>query len=144
LRLLFDASALMNVVRRLGANALELAKGNYTLTLTVYEVGNAVWKEHVLLKRLAANDALELLRALLAMFKFTSIVKPSDWLKVLTLASKLNITFYDASYIVAAAEHNLTLVTDDARLRRRVASNVDVVERLLGRSPTLIASSDLK
>jgi predicted nucleic acid-binding protein len=143
LSLLFDASALINIVKRLGAEALKLVKGNYALTLTVYEVGNAVWKEHKLLKRLTADEALKLLEALLAMLKFVRVVEPSDPVKALILASELNVTFYDASYIVAAAEHSSALVTDDTRLRKRVESNSDIVERLLGRRVTLMSSGEL-
>lgn len=38
----FDASALLNLIRFTGSNALDYLKGNYTLTLTPYEVGNAL------------------------------------------------------------------------------------------------------
>jgi len=48
---LLDASALLNIVRSLGRDSLDYIRGCYELTLTPYEIGNAVWKEATLLKR---------------------------------------------------------------------------------------------
>lgn len=36
---------------------------------------------------------------------------------ILDVAGRLNVTYYDASYLVAAQEHNRILVTDDEGLR---------------------------
>jgi len=52
MRLLYDASALLNFIRRLGEDSLESLRGNYILTLTSYEVANALWREAVLLRRI--------------------------------------------------------------------------------------------
>ncbi|WP_153801433.1 hypothetical protein [Hyperthermus butylicus] len=47
-RLLFDASALLNIIRG-SVDPLAVLEGGYLLDLTLYEVGNAVWKEAKLL-----------------------------------------------------------------------------------------------
>ena len=61
MKLVFDASALLNLIRNHGQDALEYLRGNYVLTLTPYEVGNALWKEAVLLNRVSIDEALLLL-----------------------------------------------------------------------------------
>ncbi len=42
--LLFDASALANVIIDRGRKALEVTKGNFALDLIGYEAGNALWR----------------------------------------------------------------------------------------------------
>ncbi len=42
MKVLFDASALLNIVRYLGAKALDHIKGCYELSLTPYEIGNVL------------------------------------------------------------------------------------------------------
>jgi predicted nucleic acid-binding protein len=58
---LFDASALLNLVRKRGKNTLKLLKGNYILTLTFYEVGNALWKEVLLTRCIDISEANKVL-----------------------------------------------------------------------------------
>ena len=45
MKLLFDASALLNIIRLRKQDAYRLLKGNLTLSLTRYEVGNALWSK---------------------------------------------------------------------------------------------------
>ena len=61
MRLVFDVSALLNIIRLLGSDALSYLKGNYILTLTLYEVGNALWKEATLLNRISVDEALSVI-----------------------------------------------------------------------------------
>ncbi len=42
--LLFDASALANVIIDRGRKALEVTKGNFALDLIGYDTGNALWR----------------------------------------------------------------------------------------------------
>ena len=51
--LVYDSSALLNIVRLAGDRAIRYLKGNYILTLTPYEIGNALWKESILLNILS-------------------------------------------------------------------------------------------
>ncbi|OYT49101.1 MAG: hypothetical protein B6U85_00055 [Desulfurococcales archaeon ex4484_42] len=57
MKVLLDASALLNIVRALGSEALDYIEGCYELALTPYEVGNAIWKEATLVKRITIDEA---------------------------------------------------------------------------------------
>lgn len=59
MNLLFDASALLNIIRLYEHDAYEILKGNLTLSLTKYEIGNAVRKETILLKRISIEESIE-------------------------------------------------------------------------------------
>lgn len=50
MKLLFDASAILNTVKLLGQNAVKVFRENYTIRLALYEVGNAIWKGMYVLK----------------------------------------------------------------------------------------------
>jgi len=56
---IFDASALLNLIRKAGSNAIEIVKENYILDLALYEIGNVLWKEAILLKRISLEEALK-------------------------------------------------------------------------------------
>ena len=57
MKYLFDASALLNLVRRLGEESLKILEENYILTLMIYDVGNALWREARLSRRLTMDEA---------------------------------------------------------------------------------------
>ncbi len=143
MKLLFDASALLNLVRRLGGDALDCLRGSYMLTLTPYEVANAIWKEAALLHRLSPGEAESLLSSISAAYRFLAAVEPSDEILVFRLAYALGLTYYDASYVVAAHELGASLVTDDGRLRARLHGHGGRVVELLGGEPSLLGSTDL-
>jgi predicted nucleic acid-binding protein len=42
--LLFDASSVFEFIKVKGADALRYVKGNYTISLVHYELGNVLWK----------------------------------------------------------------------------------------------------
>ena len=58
--MLMDASAILKLVRTGKELALDLLEGNALLTLTPYEVGNALWKGAKLLGRITLEEAMEL------------------------------------------------------------------------------------
>ena len=143
MKLLFDASALLNLVRRLGGGSLEYLRGGYMLTLTPYEVANAVWKEAALLRRLSLGEAESLLASVSAAYGLLEAVEPSDAGLTFRLAYALRLTYYDASYVVASQERGAALVTDDEKLRSRVQGRREEVGELLGGEPPIIRSTDL-
>lgn len=143
MKLLFDASALLNIVRMLGADALEYLRGCYVLTLTPYEVGNGLWKEATLLRVININEALALVRYVSRVYGVVEFLEPRDWVSVLRLACELRITYYDSAYVVAAVENGLVLVTDDEKLFRRIVQRKKDIARLLGGELTCMRTSDL-
>ena len=118
---LFDAGSILELVRRLKDRApLVLSEGS-TLSLAFYEVGNAVWKESHLQARLDVREGTGLLSTLVAIIRAMDVVTPDSEEsagRVLELAGRLGLTYYDASYLAEAENSGKTLVSDDADLLR--------------------------
>jgi predicted nucleic acid-binding protein len=142
MKAVLDASALLNIVRTLGTNALDYVRGCYKLTLTMYEIGNVIWKEATLLRRLSIDEALELLKLTLTVCRFLNTVDPKDSTTVLKLAHGLQITYYDASYVAVACELDLPLITDDTRLRKRVKTNMNIIAKVLGKEVDILSTNE--
>ncbi len=143
MKLVFDASALLNIIRSGGPDALRYLKGNYILTLTLYEVGNALWKEAALLKRISISEALLLLDLITRICRVMCIAAPRDSSLALRLACELKLTYYDSSYIVAAYELDAELVTDDERLRRKISVERSLLSKILGGEVVLRSTGEL-
>ncbi len=144
MKYLFDASALLNLVRRLGEESLEPLRGNCILTLTVYEVGNALWRETSLLKRLKAGEAEEIMRAVTALTKFMEVIGPEDPAEILRASNEIRLTFYDAAYVVAALRENLTLVTDDEKLAAKIEEHQGMFLKEYKKKLRVIRSAELR
>ena len=143
MRYVLDSSALLNIVRTLGSRALPRIKGSYTLTLTPYEIGNALWKEATLLKRVTLSESTYILSTVMQLLKFLHVVEPRNVELTLNIGYKLKITYYDASYIVVAYELNASLVTDDYRLKRRVEESSRDLQEVLGGKMALLTSNEI-
>ncbi|MGC8994602.1 MAG: type II toxin-antitoxin system VapC family toxin [Pyrobaculum sp.] len=122
---LFDASAVVNILKRGRASALYQGA---VLDLTVYEAFNAVWKELYLLRRIDIDTAHSYVKALSRVFDVlpTFTVRGVES-EVLKLAGELGVTFYDGSYVYTAASRGLTLVTDDKRLSKAARKKIRVL-----------------
>jgi predicted nucleic acid-binding protein len=114
---LFDASAIINLAISSGAKATGEISGGYGIPLTFYELGNSVWKLHLLLKRISKEEAKSLLENSLSLYGLLGKISlEGEGTKIEELAISQRITFYESSYLYAAKRENLTLVTDDERL----------------------------
>ncbi len=125
---LFDASSALGIVVEKGKGALRLLENNYILDLTLYEIGNALWRMHVLLKKLSAEDArslMEVMMDLAGRMKKIAIAELNP-AKTMELAMGERITFYDAAYVAMAKLRGLTLVTDDVGLAKVASKHVKV------------------
>ncbi|MGB9729922.1 MAG: type II toxin-antitoxin system VapC family toxin [Thermoprotei archaeon] len=143
MKYLFDASALLNIVRRLEEKSLKILKGNYILTLTIYEIGNALWRETKLLKRLTVNNTVEILKAVIALTKFMQIIEPENPIEVLVTSNMMEATFYDTAYVITALQENLILVTDDEKLIAKIEKYQDMILEKYKRKIRVIESTDL-
>ena len=143
MKYLFDVSALLNLVRRLGEESLKILEENYILTLTIYEVGNALWRETRLLRRLTIDEAEEVMRAIITLIKFMQVIGPQDPIEVLRISNEIEITFYDAAYVVTALRRGLILVTDDRRLAARIERHRDMILKEYGEELHVIRSTEL-
>ena len=115
----FDASSLLILARDLGERAVDTVRGGMTADLAIYEIGNALWKECTLLKRLSREEALkalEFMAALLGIMEIVNIRNLNLINDVLRNASELNITYYDSTYLTIAEKTDRILVTDDKSL----------------------------
>jgi len=88
----------------------------WTLNLAFYELGNAVWKQVHIHKKINSEEAKILLDPLLEIFSKLKKPEKENGLEAFKIATEEGITFYDASYIQAAIQNNLTLITDDEQL----------------------------
>ncbi|MGC8932778.1 MAG: type II toxin-antitoxin system VapC family toxin [Candidatus Methanodesulfokora sp.] len=139
----FDASALLNIIRSLGPDSFSYLRGNFILTLTPYEIGNALWREATLLSRISIEEALSTLDLINSLYKILKIVSPNNILLILDLANKLRITYYDSSYLVASHELDAELVTDDEELRRKVQENGDLITDILRKEIKILSTKEL-
>lgn len=118
---LFDASSVFALVRDLGGKALDLFQGGSTISLVYYEVGNALWRESFLLNRISSKEAAKLLRCIFPVIRAMDVLNIDDEVlgdAVLSLADKLDITYYDAAYLAEAKSSDKVLVTDDEKLAK--------------------------
>jgi len=143
MRRLFDASGLLNIIRSLGLDSLGILRGNYILTLTLYEVGNALWKEAAQLNRISVDEALSIINSINKVCKVLNIVAPQDNRLVFRVAYELKLTYYDSSYIVGAYELDAELVTDDEKLRKRIVRDRELLLNLLGRRIVIKSTEEL-
>ena len=126
-QLLFDSNAIYKLIRELPQDAIEkLVKGT-TIYLAYYELGNALWRECLLLKRISIEEAkksLDLMYSILERMQVTSLDNETGS-EVLDTAYKFNLTFYDTSYLIEAKKSDKTLVTDDTKLAK-AAENLGI------------------
>lgn len=121
MKFLIDASSVLELIKSSDEeDALHLFGENCILDLTKYEVGNALWKEHALHQSMGESEFREFLGLFGRIIPRTQVlsVEAQDLPEVADVAAKERITFYDASYVMVARTRNLTLVTEDAQLKK--------------------------
>ena len=124
LRLLFDASS---IIYALKLRRVEILHENYIQHLTVYEVLNAIWKESYLFKSLSYEEAERFIKIFTEALGYLNILSIHPYEpEVLKTAMDLGLTVYDASYVVLTKKNDLTLVTEDEKLRKKAGEKVKV------------------
>jgi len=77
---------------------------------------------------ISSQEASRIVELLTKTLEFTKILNPYPYgYEILSVAKELNITAYDASYIILAEKNDLTLVTEDERLRTKAEKLVKAV-----------------
>ena len=111
----FDASAIVRAVELLGSDSVDVLRGQYTIDLAYYEIGNFIWK--AFRKGLISDTErfIELFTGVLAEMR---VVRVGLRKEVARLAASLGLTYYDAAYLWLAHRLRLTLVSEDSELCR--------------------------
>jgi predicted nucleic acid-binding protein len=130
---LFDASAIFYFI---GRNEPERMVGIYTSDLSLYELGNAIWKESVLLKRLSAEERNEVLDRVSRVMSLMKVLRAEGHeRRIMDVAAQLGVTYYDATYVYMAKALGASLVTVDRKLARLAKPAVRVVNPSAVSSP---------
>jgi predicted nucleic acid-binding protein len=116
---LFDAGSVQAALRRLRGDAVPILKGQTVLDLTLYELGNVVWKEN----RASGGDPREAAERVKTIVRLLSIMEirridPGEMPAIAENASRLSLTFYDSAYLTAALTSDTHLVTEDTDILR--------------------------
>ena len=128
-RLLIDASSLMLLMKTANIQTeLDHLRTSFLLDLTFYEVGNAIWKETCLTKFLTKNESEVLRNRVQTVLARTNKIlsEASNFQKILDISESEKLSFYDSSYLFAAKEKGLVLVTEDKELRTKAEKQVEV------------------
>ncbi len=122
---LFDSNVLYKLIRESPDKALDKLIEGVTISLAYYELGNALWRECRLLKRISIEEAKKSLSLMYAMLARIPTVAIDNGNEILETAHKFNLTFYDSAYLVEARKNSKILVTDDNKLAK-AAENLNV------------------
>lgn len=115
---LFDSNAIYRLIREAPEKSIEILSEGTTIYLAYYELGNALWRECRLLKRISVEEAEKSLNLMYMMLQRMQVATVKNGNEILSTANEYNLTFYDASYLVEAKKNNRVLVTDDVKLAK--------------------------
>ena len=124
MKYLLDSSAIFSAIKE---NRIEVLKGNYTLDLARYELGNIIWKNYALQKKVSEHEAKMMAKTIkhtLGLMDVIDIAGNEE--EILETAIHLKITFYDASYSHFAKTKQLKLITEDSRLIKKIKPTMNV------------------
>jgi len=117
---LFDSSAIFNLSLQ---GKYDILVAGATIPLARYEIGNVIWKNYKIRKRISKKEAIESGNVLFELIDSMEMVEP-PLSSAMRIAMEEGITFYDSSYIAAAIESGYDLITDDMKLREVAGSKV--------------------
>jgi len=118
MKYIFDSSAIFKAIKE---NKIEFLVGNYTLELARYELGNIIWKNFTLQAKVADQELkilAKIIKQTLNIMEVSQINCNEE--EIQETATKLKITFYDASYTYCAKVKELILITEDSQLLKKI------------------------
>jgi len=119
---LLDASAFILLIKKANVQTtFQHLQNSLILDLTVYEVGNALWKESTLAKYLTKEEAKTLEKVAQIILSRTDKILNQDitFQHIMEIAKTENLSFYDSSYIYFAKQKNIKLITEDQTLKEK-------------------------
>ncbi|MGC9178595.1 MAG: type II toxin-antitoxin system VapC family toxin [Vulcanisaeta sp.] len=112
MNLVFDASAIIRLVELKPDKAVNVLRNQYTVDLAYYEIGNYLWK----ISKLTTVNIELLLKVFNNVIGFMNVIPIGLNGDIINLARRMNITYYDASYVYLTMKLNAKLVTEDREL----------------------------
>ncbi|MGC8606252.1 MAG: type II toxin-antitoxin system VapC family toxin [Vulcanisaeta sp.] len=112
MNLVFDASAIIRLVELKPDKAVNALRNQYTVDLAYYEIGNYLWK----ISKLTTVNIELLLKVFNNVIGFMNVIPIGLNGDIINLARRMNITYYDASYVYLTMKLNAKLVTEDREL----------------------------
>ena len=119
--LLLDANSIMLLTRAEGIPESDDETVVASTGIAAYELGNAVWKDLHLFKKLTMEEAeilLTVFHQALLRIRIMPQLDVSERLEVLRNAASQGISYYDSCYLTSAIRLEATLVTEDKGLRK--------------------------
>jgi predicted nucleic acid-binding protein len=102
--------------------------GNCTLELARYELGNVLWKSLALEGKATTAEIKSLAKIVKRVLSVMEVLQIScSEEEILEIANKTKITFYDAAYAYHVMAKNLTLITEDTQLLKKVAPKINAL-----------------
>ncbi len=133
MKFLLDASVLIPLVTQSGKKLIAQAANAdlWTTDVAIYESCNGLWKLATLLKTVTLKEAQDI-SAVLNELTEKNLIKTTNFSSInlpdtIDIAQKLQITFYDASYIAASQNLKATLATEDQKLLKTASKTVKVI-----------------
>ena len=121
----FDSSSIFYALKR---RRVDVLAGNYTVSLARYELGNILWKEEVLHRRITSVELERLIGFLKRVLDKMKVLEIGCCeTEVLNIARSLEIGFYDASCVFYARKIGAPLITEDLKLIQRAKPLVDTL-----------------
>jgi len=129
---LFDASSIIEMLSTERRGGIDLFKEGTRIDLTLFEVGNVVWKTRGQRGLKNPGEATSRVREAGKVLGLMAVahLEPSEAEYVLEIVLSHGLSFYDASYLYIAIRDGLTLVTEDEALIRAAIKTGCPVERV--------------
>ena len=119
--LLLDANSIILLTRAGGIPENDDETVVASTGIAAYELGNAVWKDLHIFKRLSKEEAemlMTMFHKTLSRIKVEPQSDLTERIEVLRNSDNLGISYYDSSYLTSAIRLEATLVTEDKTLRK--------------------------
>ncbi len=129
---LFDASSIVEILSTERQGGADLLKDETRTDLTLFEVGNVVWKTRGQRGLKNPGEATTRVREAGKVLGLMAIahLEPGEAEYVTEVVLSQGLSFYDASYLYIAIRDGLTLVTEDEAMRKAAIKTGCPVERV--------------
>ena len=125
MKYVFDSSSIFILAEK---KQFKYFTDGFTLSLAKYEIGNILWKEHHLFHRITAKELEEMISIYEDVFRNMDVFDVGGHLGYISkMASRLGISFYDASYVYFASKEGCFLITADIGLAKRAHQEIKVL-----------------